>query len=835
MSTLPILQRRRERRLTDERRRANGLARFTMGCGSVLAALLGMAIFILALAYADLTKDLPSLQSLPSLLAPGSGLLYQPTRIYDRTGQHVLSTLAPDDLPHTYIPLDHNQAEHLPATLVQLTLATEDPDFYSHPGFVISGLSEPDRHPTLAQRLAADFLLWQEPPGLRRALRERLLAAQITRIYGRDQVLEWYLNSADYGRHITGAQAAARLYFGKPASQLSLAEAALLVATSQTPAINPIDAGPAALERSRALLQELVRLERLDIGEARSAGLETPVIQPALATEEFAPAFTSLAMTQLERHVNRKRVERGGMSVITTLDYDLYLRAECASRTQLARLAGQPEPSCAASAELPALPPGEPLTGISASLVVLDPQLGQVLVVVGEIYEGQESARLTSHKPGSSLFPFIYLTGFSRGLSPASLVWDINPDATGTGPVRARLALANDYPAPAATLLNEMSIPAVLQIMRPFGLSLTDTASFDRLVNGDNLVSPISMGQAYGVFATGGALKGQPDAAGLLRPSALLKVEGADGQVWYEAPGPQTASVVTPQLSYLINNVLSDVSARWPSLGQSNPFELARPVAARPGVTASQEDTWAIGYTPSRVVVVWMGGQPAPLRAAAGLWSAAMKAASLDQPSLGWEAPNGVVTRQVCDPSGLLPTPACPKVVNEIFLTGYEPLQADTLYQSWEINRETGFLSTVFTAPELVESRVYMNIPPEAKAWAAAQIGLETPPTTYDTIQAPMMQPWMSISSPEMFADLEGKVAVRGSASGDGFTRYRLQYGQGLNPKSWVLIAESSQPVQDGILAEWDTTQLHGLYALQLLIIHADGRVETTTVQVTIK
>jgi hypothetical protein len=225
-----------------------------------------------------------------------------------------------------------------------------------------------------------------------------------------------------------------------------------------------------------------------------------------------------------------------------------------------------------------------------------------------------------------------------------------------------------------------------------------------------------------------------------------------------------------------------------------------------------------------------MNGSP---RAAAGLWAAVMKTASRDLPASSWKIPQGVTTLQVCDPSGLLPTEACPNVVSEVFLNGYEPLQADTLYKTYSVNRETGFLATVFTPAGLVEERTYMIVPELARDWAA-RAGLPNPPSVYDTIQAPPFRADLHIASPAMFASVNGKVQVRGSAAGADFDFYRLQYGQGLNPSQWVLIAESQTPVADGLLGVWDANGLKGLYALQLVVIRSGQRVETYTVQVTL-
>jgi hypothetical protein len=211
-----------------------------------------------------------------------------------------------------------------------------------------------------------------------------------------------------------------------------------------------------------------------------------------------------------------------------------------------------------------------------------------------------------------------------------------------------------------------------------------------------------------------------------------------------------------------------------------------------------------------------------------------MQYTARDLPSASWDMPSGIVTAAVCDPSGLLPTQACPNVVNEIFLDGRQPVQTDTLFQTFQVNNETGLLATVFTPPELVEKRNYMVVPPDARLWAK-NAGITTPPTAYDTFQVPAVQTDVHISSPKMFADGRAKLEIRGSAAGANFAWYRLEYGQGLYPSAWVQIgAESHTPVTEGLLAEWDTTNLNGLYSLRLMVVRSDQRVDQAVVQVTL-
>ncbi len=846
---VPILRRRRDRRESARRGVEARTRRFALGFGFVLSLLLALLILGTAFYYAELTRDLPSVQTLPGLLNPPDGLLLQPTRVYDRSGQHILKTFAPTESPRRYIPLDPSNPQHLPDSLVQATLAMADPTFWEHSGYALVGLNAPDIHPTLAQQLISNLLLWDEAPSRQRAFRERLLAAQITSTYGRSQIIEWYLNSADYGNYAYGAEAAAQLYFGKSASALTPAESAILAAVSQAPSLNPLDAPQAALQRGRETVHIMRALGFISEEEANLALAESPTFLPspsgrgAVGEGEFS-AFLNLVLQQLASQFERARIERGGLIITTSLDYDLQTQASCAMLVYMARLQGSPAmpADCEAARLLPSLPPDLLAPEPTASAVVTDPRNGQVLAVVGESYRGQETALLAEHNAGSLLTPFVYLTGFTRGLSPASLVWDIptaadiqNPDDAYHGPIRLRQALANDYLVPAAQVLDQMGLENVIRTTNSFGLDL-EPASIPFT---DSLpLSLLQLSGAYGTLATGGVRYREATNDGLA-PVTVLRVETADHAVWLDASVPAAQPVTTPQLAYLINNILSDEPARWPALGHPNSFEIGRPVGAKTGQTLDGADTWAVGYTPYRVVTVWTGTRAEKVsrlspRLPAGLWYALMQTASRDLPPDGWNAPAGITPMDVCDPSGLLPSADCPTVVREVFADGSEPTQSDNLYRIYEINRETGFLATVFTPPQLVEERVYMAFPPEARDWAEAN-GFDTPPDSYDAIQPINANPNVYISSPSMFADVRGEVEITGTAGVDNLDYYRVLVGQGLNPPSWVQVGDdSSSLVIDGALAIWDTSELNGLYALQLQAVRTDQRVDTAVIQVTL-
>jgi membrane peptidoglycan carboxypeptidase len=835
-STLPILRARRERRLAKQRANQYRTRNTFLSVGMILSLLIAAIIATIAFAYVSLTRDLPSIEFFPRLLNPPDGLLLQPTRIYDRTGQNLLFTFAPNDSPRRYIPLSDTNPQYLPKSLADSVTATSDPNFWDHSGYSLTTITNYELHPTIAQKLVADFLLFKEPASFRRALRERILAAQITAQFGRTQILEWYLNSAHFGRYAFGADAASQLYFGKSAIGLSDAESAILAAVSDSPSLNPFDAPQTALQRGRETI-ELMRAQKLLSDEATANALgESPVFQtppPPSGKPQTASAFTNLLLSQLDSRFPRARIERGGLTIISTLDYELQKQSSCVTAFYAARLAGLPAPviECEPLRFLPALPPDIRIEDSAASALITDPKTGQILAVVGETLRAQETPLIAAHRPGSALDALIYLTGFTRGLSPASLIWDIpgrtdvqNFDGEYHGPMRLRVAMANDYQAPAAQVLSQMGVENVNRIAGSFGVSRNESLSL------------VDAAGVYGVFAQQGVYFGQ-DVNDSFQPVAVLKVEGNDGSVWLDWTTPQAKPVVTPGLAYLVNHALSDESARWPSLGQPNVTEIDRPAGVKLGQTQDALDTWSIGYSPSRVVAVWTGARDESdlsTRIPATLWSALMQIASQDLPPEGWPVPADVSVINVCDPSGMLPTEECPNLVSEVFLNGNEPLQVDNMFRKYAVNRETGYLATVFTLPQLIEQRVYFVVPADARSWAESA-GLEIPPATYDVIQSPQVNPDVNITSPELFTEVSGEVRIAGTAAGEDFISYRVLVGEGLNPQEWIQVAEGNEPVNKGLLAEWNTSDLSGLYAVQLQVVRSDQRVDTAIIQVTVK
>lgn len=788
-----------------------------------LLALVALAVVGVGLRLAARLPDVGQIEAQFGLRGAES---FQPMLVFDRTGQSLL---------YRHLNPAAQQAEwveliDLPGYLPQGVVAAQDPDFWTNRGYSLAAPVE-GQSETIASRLVEASLLPSISNPLAARLSVALLSAELSNRYSKERVLTWYLNSADFGRAAFGVDAAALVYFGKHARQLTLSESALLAALAHNAALDPNQQPLEAVAARERVLQAMPELSHTEA--QRAAG------QPLNVRSETArwdrPGFSAYLLAQLEGTIGRAAIGRSGLRVLSTLDQDLQDQAGCAAESHLARLSGNPIATtvaarggrpCVAAALLPTLRPGD--AGVDHgvedwAMVILDPTSGELLAASGAIE--------TPHGAGPIIDPFIYLTAFARGSAPASMVLDLGPDLSQShGPVRMRTALANLYPYAIADLQSSMGADAIQRTLSQIGLG-------DRS-GGGNGVSLLDLASAYGVFAANGVRSGLESAGQMIRPSILREVRQSDGSLLY-AFDPSEQAILSPQLSNLMVDVLSDEPARWPSLGQGNLLEVGFPVGVVSGLSAAGENNWSIGFSSQRVVGVWLGGTPLRrvdrLNGAASIWHAVMRFASANLTARGWQRPPGMSAIEVCDPSGLLPTSYCPSVVRELFAPGTEPTSFDNLYQPVRVNRETGKLATLFTPLESVEERVYFVPPPAAEPWAEA-VGIELPPEEYDplSVDGPSW-PGVEIRSPAPFEILANRVAILGEAAPEDFEYYRLQYGQGLNPAHWVQIGGDQRGRgESGRLGTWSTEGLNGLFTLQLLVILDDGQVRTAAVPVTI-
>jgi membrane peptidoglycan carboxypeptidase len=686
-------------------------------------------------------------------------------------------------------------------------------------------------------------------------LRRDYLASRLVQRFAPEQRLEWYVNTADYGNFAIGIDAAALVYFGKHAGELTLAESAVLAAIPEEPERNPIDAPQAARLAGEQTLRQMLEMGWVDEGQLQAAQLPEPAGGVPVRQALQAPEIAWVALEQARQRFGPAVLSRSGLRILTTTDADLQQQAECVLATHLGRLAGEPPTyvqaatdgqACLAAGLLPTLRPGDVQADhqvSGGSVVVLDPARGEILALAGN------AAR--PELPSRALDPLVYLTALARGYTPATMLLDIPdpedraPPATDyRGPVRLRSALASQFAGATAYLLERIGAENVLRSARSMGM-LPEAQVGAAL--GEVMPSLLDLARGYAVVGAEGRMvgtstaPGAADGNGELQPSAVLAVEDpVQGTVYsYQ---PETRSVLSPALAYLMIDMLADDAARWAGFGRSSPLEVDRPAAVAAGSDPASADSWAVGFTPDRLVGVWMGnsdGRPMqsvdPLNGAAAVWHALTRYAHASLPRDSWPTPPEVTEVEVCDPSGMLPTVYCPTVVRELFLQGTEPTHYDMLYQPYRINRETGKLATLFTPTRLVEERVFLVPPPEAATWAESA-GLEPPPTEYDTlVEVSPGQDGARITSPVPFATVNGDVTVTGEADDPALDFFRLQVGRGLNPTEWIQIGEDqASAVASGELGTWDSAGMDGLLTLQLVVVAQDGTLRTAAVPVTV-
>jgi len=905
-----IIRRRQLRRL----RKAQGSQRLLRLMSALaLSAALATAVVGVGLAaalatlYAHFTRDLPSAGALQAAFSPNNPEFFQTTRLYDRSGKHLLlEVIDPRGGDRQYVGYSA-----LPPEVISATVALEDKTFFTNPGYDLLGITralignlrgEPIQGgSSITQQLVKNTLIPLEQRAVRsyeRKVREILIAAEIRNTYRPEQVLEWYLNTNFYGNLAYGIDAAARVYFGKPATQLNLAEAAMLAAIPQSPGLNPVANFAEAKRRQEVVLDVMAREGFITAEQAAAAKAQALVVQPpAQRFDVKAPHFSVYARQQAVAILNRlgldgeDYVNRGGLKIITTLDLELQNQAECVARTQVARLSGAPADTvipaeggapCQAAEFFPptrAADAGQNRNVTNAAVVALDPQTGEIRALVGSVdywnraISGNFNIAVDGQRqPGSAFKPFTYLEAFRQGFSPATMLLDVrrqfpipgqepyepeNYDRKFHGPVSLRQALARSYNLPAVDVLNRVGIDNVIRRAHQLGINTLETGSYGlALTLGGGEVTLLDMTYAYSVFANLGVMAGVPvppeeqrPGYRQLNPVSVLQIIARDGSVLYDAAAEaRTQPILSPELAYLINDVLSDDEARAAAFGRASALVIpGHRAAAKTGTTNDFRDNWTLGYTPQLAVGVWVGNADnsemegvSGLTGAAPIWHAVMAYATRAWQPQGWPRPEGIVSVRVCVPSGLLPTPYCPETREEIFLRGSEPLTPDNVWQPIIVNRETGKRATACTPPELTEERIFQVLPPEAADWVQTA-NLPQPPAEYDPIGAECLPSGnVMILSPAPFSYIRGRIEITGTVKVENFAFFRLQYGKGLNPTQYVQIeGDRYDQIENGWLQFWNTEGLDGLYTLQLVAVKNDPdggpfQFETATVPVTV-
>ncbi len=557
----------------------------------------------------------------------------QSTKIYDRTGKVLLYNIYGEE-KREIVPFDK-----ISDNLKKAVLASEDSRFYQHSGIDLVGIgrsvlvdlklrSKSQGGSTITQQLMRSVYLTNQRT-ISRKIREIVLSIELERRYSKDQIFDWYLNKIPFGQNAYGAEAAAQTYFNKPASDLTLAESAILTGLIPAPSYySPYGSHKDQLLQKKDLILEKMRkmgsISEEELAQAKQEEItfsETPIYIKA-------PHFVMHVQQYLEEKYGDTFLKEKGLKVYTSLDWELQEHAE--------------------KVVVEADKTNRSFDAHNAAIVVIDPHTGEILSLVGSkdyfgksYPEGCDSkasgkclfdpkydvATLGQRQPGSSFKPFVYATAFKKGYTPSTIVWDVktefntncsadgnqirdkygarcyspqNYDGLHRGPVSLRAALAQSLNIPAVETLYLAGSRDSIQTAHDMGITTLNEP--DRyglsLVLGGGEVTLLDITSAYGVFATEG-LK--------VPPVAILKIEDANGNI-IEENKKEPTKVLNTQIARQISSVLSDNSARAPIFGPQNALHFPNhQVAAKTGTTQFYNDAWTIGYTPFATVGVWVG------------------------------------------------------------------------------------------------------------------------------------------------------------------------------------------------------------------------------------
>lgn len=651
---------------------------------------------------------------LPAKLS-GSGMP-ESTRILDRNG-NLLYEVQGAGL-RSEIPL-----ESIPQPLIDLLIVTEDRTFYSHPGLSLRGIARAalrDLHAgriveggsTITQQLVRTLL---EPTrrGFAYKIHEAWLATKYDARFSKNDILERYLNVSYFGRGAYGIRAAAKAYFDADVSRLSLGQSALLVGLLNAPsALSPFKDPEGAKNRRDLVLRSALSQGTITQPDFDAATAE-PIELTSGRTEIRAPHFVMwLLQTRPEL--------RAATEIWTTIDLSLQTAAENIVTRQVEKLKDK--------------------NVTSAAVVVLDAKTGDILAMIGsEDYfntenDGAVNVAVSPRQPGSALKPFTYALALSQGMTAASTVADIetqfltaegnpyvprNYDYGYHGLVRLREALGNSYNIAAVKVLGSVGVEKLLAFLKLAGLTtLTESPEHYglALTLGDSEVKLLDLAVAYGIFPRGGTT---------LHPRPLL-----------DDVALQEAQILDPKVAWLITDILSDGDARTAEFGREGSLNFPYPVAAKTGTTRNSRDNWTIGYTPNRIVGVWVGNADnAPMRGTSGVTGAGpifhdvMDEAMKLQDKKSFPRPKGLVDRSICKLSGKLPTPLCTDRLVEHFITGTEPHETDDMFVTRLIDTRNGLLAESSCPERFTKHMTFTSFPREMRAWARDN-GWNLPPET---------------------------------------------------------------------------------------------------------
>ncbi|HYX24040.1 MAG TPA: PBP1A family penicillin-binding protein [Thermoanaerobaculia bacterium] len=580
------------------------------------------------------------------------------------------------------------QVRELPEYVVQAVLAAEDDAFYWHPGVSPTGIARAlmvdlrkrkaaQGGSTLTQQLVKNVFLTQDRR-VGRKIREAVIALAVEAQHSKRSILQAYLNTIYLGGaggvNYHGLGTAARAYFGKDATELTLPEAATIAGMIKSPAVYSPVASPERSRRRRdEVLRRMAELKWIDAGALERA-LATPMAtSPQRLGDRPAPHFADAMAVEARDRFGLQRLGNRGYNLFSTLSTREQGLARKAAGEVLAELDG---------------PRRRGVEPLEAALISVDPHSGAILAYVGgRDFSRSEFDRVSQahRQAGSSFKPIVLVTALESGrLSQSSLLRDEpltlrtgagiwtpkNADGAFLGPVTVRKAVEQSRNVPLIRLAMDVGIAKVAATAHRMGID-SDLVALPALALGAAEVTPREMATVYSTLANGG-----------LRPvlHGLAAILGPDGKAVRDLQPKKAEQVVSPQVAFITTSVLEGVVERGTARGVLR-YGVPGPLAGKTGTTNEARDAWFAGYRPDRVTVVWVGlDNPGATslsgaRAALPIWGRYMKASFRGAQSSEFPEPPGLEHATVCRDSGMLARPICPWQIADVFLPGEKPTQ----------------------------------------------------------------------------------------------------------------------------------------------------------------
>lgn len=493
------------------------------------------------------------------------------------------------------------ELKEVPEDLVKALIATEDKNFYKHPGYDMLGLARSmvanilaghvvQGASTITQQLSRILFLSNEKTFTRK-IKELQVAAQIEKTISKDKILEMYLNNVYLGSGAYGVKGAAKIYFNKNLNQLTLPEMALIAGLPQAPSVySPYNNKKLAEQRRNQVLLRMYKMRYIDkktYEEAKKAPIVLSSMPIMYATNK-APYFCDYVMKDLQKlGFSEDEIVNGGFRVITTLNYKAQVTANEAIIRNLNAWGLNRDKN-------------------QAAVFSFSPIDGRILVYAGgKDYTKSQYDRVTqSARPSGSAFkPFIYTAAIEKGFSPNDMIDDLpfkagdwTPKNYGNkyrGPIPMYTALMVSSNVCTARLMEMVGVRPVIQLARVMGI--TTPIPYDYTISlGSNSVKLFEMTRAYGVFANGGYK---------VEPYAIERVESSRGTILYEAKKARTSKVLNINTAATMTAIMKTVITN----GTGRAANIGKPAAGKTGTTDDSRDAYFIGFTPDVVTGVWVG------------------------------------------------------------------------------------------------------------------------------------------------------------------------------------------------------------------------------------